>query len=156
LARDIAKVASTMNANPSPTRPRLLITGVPPAAVIGHAATRFELTLWREPQPIGDQPRLAAEQQAGAVYHATLDELIAHSDALCVSAPSAPELRGAIDARWLALPRTTLLPHIGSDTAEGRVAMGRMAVDGVASVFGAPPLGRCANPSVLPRAGAAT
>lgn len=57
----------------------------------------------------------------------------------------------AIDPRWLALPRATLLPHIGSATQEVRTAMGRLAVDGVASVCGGPAGGRCANPEVLPR-----
>lgn len=57
----------------------------------------------------------------------------------------------AIDPRWLELPRATLLPHIGSATREVRSAMGRMAVDGLASVCGGPAAGRCANPEVLSR-----
>lgn len=51
-----------------------------------------------------------------------------------------------IDPRWLALERTTLLPHIGSATQEVRTAMGMLVLDGVASHFGLASGGRCANP----------
>ena len=52
-----------------------------------------------------------------------------------------------IDPRWLALPHTTLLPHIGSATHEVRSAMGTLVVDGVASHFGLGRGGHCANPA---------
>ena len=51
-----------------------------------------------------------------------------------------------IDPRWLALERTTLLPHIGSATAEVRTAMGMLVLDGVAAHFGLAEGGKCANP----------
>ncbi len=54
-----------------------------------------------------------------------------------------------IDPRWLALPRTTLLPHIGSATQEVRTAMGCLAVDGLHSVFTGVAGGRCVNGAVL-------
>lgn len=41
----------------------------------------------------------------------------------------------AIDRRWLALPHSTLLPHIGSATREVRSAMGMLALDGLRSHF---------------------
>ncbi|MCM2297055.1 D-glycerate dehydrogenase [Rhodoferax sp.] len=145
-----------------------------------------------------NRSELAPDQAKGASYYATLDELMACSDVLCICAPSAPELKGAINAhrlallpqnamlvnvargdlmdeealfthmslgrlsgiamdvyrnepnidpRWLALPRTTLLPHIGSATREVRSAMGMLVVDGVASHFGLGSGGHCANPA---------
>lgn len=49
------------NSNLSTDRPRrkLLLTGVPPQAVIDRAEAVFDVTIWREPTPIGS--RLAAE-----------------------------------------------------------------------------------------------
>lgn len=52
-----------------------------------------------------------------------------------------------IDPRWLAMPRTTLLPHIGSATHEVRSAMGLLVLNGVASHFGLASGGCCANPT---------
>jgi glyoxylate reductase len=51
-----------------------------------------------------------------------------------------------IDPRWLALERTTLLPHIGSATGKVRTAMGMLVLDGVAAHFGLAEGGKCANP----------
>lgn len=49
----------------------------------------------------------------GATYHDSLDGLMAASDILMVAAPGAPALRGAIDARRLALmPRGGVLVNI--------------------------------------------
>jgi lactate dehydrogenase-like 2-hydroxyacid dehydrogenase len=42
--------------------------------------------------------RRSAEQEAGAIYHDTLDSLLAVSDVLSISAPSTPETRGSINA----------------------------------------------------------
>ncbi|MDO9435695.1 D-glycerate dehydrogenase [Hydrogenophaga sp.] len=55
-----------------------------------------------------------------------------------------------IDPRFLQLPRTTLLPHIGSATHEARNGMGRLAVDAL-KIFlldGAHPP-HCLNPDAL-------
>ncbi|MES2480491.1 MAG: D-glycerate dehydrogenase [Pseudomonadota bacterium] len=54
-----------------------------------------------------------------------------------------------IDPRWLTLPRTTLLPHIGSGTQEARVAMGRIALEALDAWLHhgrVPP--NCLNPGV--------
>lgn len=58
-----------------------------------------------------------------------------------------------IDKHWLTLPRTTLLPHIGSATHEAREAMGFAALDALELwlVQGRSPT-HCANPAAL-RAG---
>jgi glyoxylate reductase len=59
-----------------------------------------------------------------------------------------------IDARFMALPRTTLLPHIGSATEEARTAMGLIALKALDQWIrgaGSPP--NCLNPSVLQPAG---
>ncbi|WP_219214209.1 2-hydroxyacid dehydrogenase [Variovorax boronicumulans] len=55
-----------------------------------------------------------------------------------------------IDSRFLQLPRTTLLPHIGSATIEARTAMGMLALEALTRwlVDGVPPE-NCLNPSTL-------
>jgi lactate dehydrogenase-like 2-hydroxyacid dehydrogenase len=54
--------------------------------------------------------RLSPAEEQGAVYHATLDGLLAASDILSIHAPSAPDTRGIIDAAALAkLPRGAML-----------------------------------------------
>lgn len=53
--------------------------------------------------------RPAAEEQE-AIYHPTLDGLLAHSDVLSINAPSSPETRHIINARALALlPRGAIV-----------------------------------------------
>ncbi|MEQ1714763.1 MAG: D-glycerate dehydrogenase [Hyphomicrobium sp.] len=47
--------------------------------------------------------RRPAEEEQGAVYHATLDSLLASSDVLSINAPSSPETKYIINARALAL-----------------------------------------------------
>jgi Co/Zn/Cd efflux system component len=60
-----------------------------------------------------NRTRLEPQREQGACYHASLDDLMRHSDVLCVCAPSAPELRGCVDARRLALlPRGALLVNV--------------------------------------------
>ena len=126
-----------------------------------------------------NRSRLPCELESGAIYHPTLDGLMAESDIFCVCAPATRESRHSIDAqrlailppggmvvniargdliveealiqaigsgrlcgagldvfqnepqidpRFLSLPNTTLLPHIGSATVEARTKMGLMAV----------------------------
>ena len=55
-----------------------------------------------------------------------------------------------IDPRFLRLPRTTLLPHIGSATLEARTAMGRLAIEALAAwlLEGRVPA-NCLNPASL-------
>lgn len=55
-----------------------------------------------------------------------------------------------IDPRFLELPRTTLLPHIGSATTEARTAMGMIALQALARwLHERQPSGNCLNPSTL-------
>ena len=60
--------------------------------------------------------RCSTEQEQGAIYHDTLDSLLAVSDVLSINAPSTPETRGCINAAALAK-----LPHgaIVVNTARG-------------------------------------
>mgnify|MGYP000479308937 CR=1 FL=1 len=58
-----------------------------------------------------------------------------------------------IDPRFLQLPRTTLLPHIGSATHEVRNAMGMLALDGIHSHFSGVPASNLLNPQAYGAAG---
>lgn len=129
--------------------------------------------------------RLAAELEAGAVFHATLDSLLSVSQFLSIHCPATPESRGLMNAERIALlpegailintargavvdddalidalasgklaaagldvfnnepdidpryrgqPNTFLLPHIGSATAETRIAMGNRAIDNLEAI----------------------
>lgn len=54
--------------------------------------------------------RLSPEQEQGAIYHDTLDSLLAVSDVLSINAPSTPETRNAINAEALAkLPKGAIV-----------------------------------------------
>lgn len=54
--------------------------------------------------------RLPTDDERGAIFHDTLDGLLAHSDVLSVNAPSTPETRGVINADTLAkLPRGAIV-----------------------------------------------
>jgi glyoxylate reductase len=54
------------------------------------------------------------------------------------------------DARFLQLPRTTLLPHIGSTTFEARTAMGIMVLRALVRwLEERKPSDNCLNPSTL-------
>ena len=54
--------------------------------------------------------RCSAELEQGAIYHNTLDSLLAVSDVLSINAPSTPETRGCINAAALAkLPRGAIV-----------------------------------------------
>lgn len=50
-----------------------------------------------------NRSRLDEQSEAGAVYHAALDDMMRVSDILMVAAPGAPELKGAINAARIAL-----------------------------------------------------
>lgn len=55
-----------------------------------------------------------------------------------------------IDPRFIRLPRTTLLPHIGSATHEARIGMGRLALDALRAVLlDAQPPAHCLNPEAM-------
>ncbi|MEJ8827037.1 D-glycerate dehydrogenase [Variovorax humicola] len=60
-----------------------------------------------------NRSRLPAEREAGAVFHDTLEGMLAQSDVLCICAPSTPELRNAVDARRVAcLPRGAMVVNV--------------------------------------------
>ena len=65
--------------------------------------------------------QLPPETEAGALYHASSDSLLRHSDILVIAAPSTPELKGFLDAR-----RIALLPQ---DAVVVNVARGDMVDD---------------------------
>ena len=62
--------------------------------------------------------RLAPEDEAGAIFHETVDELLAASDVLSLHCPATPESAGLLDAR-----RIALLPEgaIVVNTARGAI-----------------------------------
>lgn len=62
--------------------------------------------------------RLAPEAEAGAIFHETVDELLAASDVLSLHCPATPESAGLLDAR-----RIALLPEgaIVVNTARGAI-----------------------------------
>jgi glyoxylate reductase len=60
-----------------------------------------------------NRSRLAAEIEAGARFHPTLDTLLAVSDFLCVACPASPETRYLIDAdRIERLPPGAIIVNI--------------------------------------------
>jgi lactate dehydrogenase-like 2-hydroxyacid dehydrogenase len=69
---------------------------------IGQAVARRARAFDMEIHYHSRSRRPFAEEQ-GAIYHSTLDGLLAHSDVLSINAPSTPETRHIIDARALAL-----------------------------------------------------
>lgn len=130
--------------------------------------------------------RLQADEERGAVFHDSLDSLLAVSDILSINAPSSAETRHALNAATIArlpdgaivvntargdmvddvaliaalksgklraagldvfagepqlnaayldLPNTYLLPHLGSATVETRDRMGFMALDNIDAVL---------------------
>lgn len=50
-----------------------------------------------------NRSRLQDDKEQGGEFHERLEGLLCHSDVLCICAPSAPELKNAIDAQRLAL-----------------------------------------------------
>ena len=81
-----------------------------------------------------NRTRLAPEHEAGGIYHASVEGLLAQSDVLVLAAPSTPETKGVINAARLAcLPPEAIVVNIArgdliDDTAliaalrDGRVA----------------------------------
>lgn len=60
-----------------------------------------------------NRSRLSEELEAGAFYHASLADLAAHSDFLCVACPSSPETRGLVNAGIIArLPPQAVVCNI--------------------------------------------
>lgn len=60
-----------------------------------------------------NRSRLPAGREAGGIFHDSLEALIAHSDVLCICAPSTTELRNSINARRLSLlPRGAIVVNV--------------------------------------------
>jgi glyoxylate reductase len=50
-----------------------------------------------------NRSRLAADQELGARYHATLEDALRHADILVIAAPGSPSLKGVLNADRIAL-----------------------------------------------------
>jgi glyoxylate reductase len=111
--------------------------------------------------------QLPMEEEAGAVYHATSDALLAHSDIFCITAPSTPELKGFLDARRVALlPKGSVVVNVArgdmvdDEALIGGLKSGHLFAAGLDVYRGEPALnpGYRALPNVylLPHIGSAT
>ncbi len=111
--------------------------------------------------------RLPPEAEQGAIYHDTLEGLLAVSDVLSLHCPVTPETRGIIDARALALmPERAILVNtargalVDEDALVAALQEGRLFAAGL-DVFkdepgGNPALWRLDNVFLLPHIGSAT
>lgn len=111
--------------------------------------------------------RLPAETEKGAVFHDTLDSLLAVSDVLSLHCPSGPESTGLIGARELALlPERAIVVNtargalVDEDALVAALASGRLFAAGL-DVFrdepgGNPALAALPNTFLLPHIGSAT
>lgn len=111
--------------------------------------------------------RLPAETEKGAVFHDTLDSLLAVSDVLSLHCPSGPESTGLIGARELALlPERAIVVNtargalVDEDALFAALASGRLFAAGL-DVFrdepgGNPALAALPNTFLLPHIGSAT
>jgi lactate dehydrogenase-like 2-hydroxyacid dehydrogenase len=80
--------------------------------------------------------QLPADEAMGAIYHASSDALLAHSDIFCITAPSAPELKSFLDARRIALlPKDAIVINV----ARGDMVDDEALIEALASgrLFGA-------------------
>lgn len=91
--------------------------------------------------------RAAPEVEAGAIWHDTLDGLLAVSDVLVLNAASTPETRGIIDARALSrLPQGAILVNsargdlVDDDAVIGALQSGRLFAAGLDVFRGEPEL----------------
>jgi lactate dehydrogenase-like 2-hydroxyacid dehydrogenase len=72
-----------------------------------------------------NRTRLPAEQEEGAIYHETVEDLLPHSEFLSLHCPLTPQTRHLVDARRIALlPRGAILVN----TARGPVIDDRAVV----------------------------
>lgn len=110
---------------------------------------------------------LPPEEDLGAVYHATSDDLLAHSDILCLCAPSSPELKNFLDARRIALlPQAAIVINVArgdmvdDDALIGALQSGRLFAAGLDVYRGEPQLDPryrdLPNAFLLPHIGSAT
>ena len=74
--------------------------------------------------------QLPVETEAGAVYHASSDALLRHSDIFVIAAPSTPELKGFLDARRIALlPKDAVVVNV----ARGDMVDDEALIEGLTS-----------------------
>lgn len=111
--------------------------------------------------------RLPPDQEAGAVFHASVDELLAQSDFVSLHCPATPETVNLIDARRLALmPRGAVLVNTARGNLIDEAALiaalqsGQLAAAGL-DVFktepgGNPDLAKLDNVFLFPHIGSAT
>jgi lactate dehydrogenase-like 2-hydroxyacid dehydrogenase len=111
--------------------------------------------------------RLAAELEMGAVFHSTLDTLLAESEFLSLHCPATPDTRGLINARTLAqLPAGAVLINtargalVDEDALLTAIANGQLAAAGL-DCFATEPVGNPVfaahrNIFMLPHIGSAT
>lgn len=60
-----------------------------------------------------NRSRLPEDQEAGAIYHPTLESLAGHSDFFCIACPSSPETRGLVNAEVISrLPKQAVVCNI--------------------------------------------
>ena len=111
--------------------------------------------------------RLPADQEAGAIFHASIDELLVQSDFVSLHCPATHETMNLIDARRLALlPRGAILVNTARGNLIDEVALiaalrsGQLAAAGL-DVFKTEPggtaeLAKLDNVFLLPHIGSAT
>lgn len=77
-------------------------------AAVAERALPFGMTIHYH-----NRTRLKPAMERGAIFHATLDDLMAHSDVLCICAPSTPELKRSINSERLnRLPKGAMVVNV--------------------------------------------
>jgi lactate dehydrogenase-like 2-hydroxyacid dehydrogenase len=111
--------------------------------------------------------RLAPEREQGAVFHASLDDMLPHCDFLSVHCASTPETRGIINERTIALlPRDAILVNtsrgdvVDDDALISALQSGKLAAAGLDVFRGEPDIDpryrKLDNAFLLPHLGSAT
>ena len=111
--------------------------------------------------------RRRAEDEAGAIYHDTLDSLAAESDVLSLHTPGGPQTHNLIDARVLArMKPTAILINTARGSVVNEADLAKALTDGVIAAAGLdvyqgeptihPALLAAPNAVLLPHLGSAT
>ena len=107
---------------------------------LAKRARAFDMTIHYH-----SRTRLAPEREQGATYHASLDDLLPHSDFLSVHCASTPETRGIINERTIGLlPKEAILVNtsrgdvVDDDALIGALQSGRLAAAGLDVFRGEP------------------
>lgn len=84
-----------------------------------------------------NRSQLPAGREAGGIFHDSLEALLAHSDVLCICAPSTVELRNSIDARRLSLlPRGAIVVNVARGDLVDEQALFAAVQDGHIGAIG--------------------